>query len=59
MAQPFPEADDVHDAAADGARAINARLGRLGLQLLPCAFEALRHTIAGALSLAEVEGVEG
>lgn len=59
MAQPFCEADDVWDAAADSARAINTRLNRLGLQLCHCAFDALRHTIAGALSLAEVEGVEG
>lgn len=59
MAQPFCEADDVWDAAADSTRAINARLNRLGLQLEPSGFEALRHTIAGILSLAEVEGVEG
>lgn len=59
MAQPFSEADDLWDAAADGARAINARLSGRGLQLCPCAFDALRDTIAGALSLAEVEGVEG
>lgn len=59
MAQPFSEADDLWDAAADGVLAIDARLSRLGLCLCPCAFDALRHTIAGALSLAEVEGVEG
>lgn len=59
MADLFCHADDVWDAAADGARAINARLTRRGLQLDSASFEALRDTIAGALSLAEVEGVEG
>lgn len=59
MADLFCQADNVWDAATDGARAINARLSRRGLQLDSASFDALRHTLAGALSLAEVEGVEG
>lgn len=59
MADLFCHCDDVWDAAADGARAINARLTRRGLQLDSASFEALRHTIADALGQAEVERVEG
>ncbi|MFM7269705.1 MAG: hypothetical protein ACKOZT_14180 [Cyanobium sp.] len=30
-----PDADDLHDAAADAARVLNDRLSRRGLQLDP------------------------
>jgi hypothetical protein len=56
MALPFHDCDDIHDAAADAVRALNARLARRGLEL--AATDALREVIAGALQLAEVEGVE-
>lgn len=51
-AEAPPEAA-LWDAAAYGAQAINARL-----QLDPASCEAVRHAIAGALGLAEMEGVE-
>ena len=55
MADLFASCDDIHDAAADGIRAINQRLSRRGLQLEPLACEALREVLRGALQLAEVE----
>jgi hypothetical protein len=59
MAEPFHDCDDIHDAAADAVRAINARLGRRGLQLVPEAWQPLRELIAAALPLVLVEDVEG
>jgi inhibitor of KinA sporulation pathway (predicted exonuclease) len=51
----FRDCDDVYDAASDAIRAINARLGRRGLQLEGASFEALRDALTAALRLAEVE----
>jgi hypothetical protein len=55
MSDHFGDCDDIHDAASDGARAINSRLTRRGLQLEPGSFEALREVLAAALRLATVE----
>jgi inhibitor of KinA sporulation pathway (predicted exonuclease) len=55
MPELFRDCDDVYDAASDGMRAINARLGRRGLQLEGASFEALRDALTAALQLAEVE----
>lgn len=54
----FPAADDVHDAAADAVRCIDARLSRRGLQLGPSDWEALRDAVVEALGDAEVVAVE-
>jgi predicted nuclease with RNAse H fold len=59
MVEPFHDCDDIHDAASDVVRALNARLSRRGLQLVPEHWEPLRELIAAALSLVRVEGVEG
>ena len=59
MATPFYEADDIHDAATDAVRALNHRLERRGLQLIPEHFGPLRDLLAAALPLIKVEGVEG
>jgi hypothetical protein len=59
MAGLFHDCDDIHDAAADAVRAINARLSRRGLQLVPEHWEPLRQMMTGALALVSVEGVEG
>lgn len=58
MACLFPEADDIHDAARGAVDAINARLGRRGLQLEPSDWEALRDAVVAALADAEVVEVE-
>jgi hypothetical protein len=59
MPEPFRDCDDIHDAATDAVRAVNARLGRRGLQLVPEHWEPLRELVAAALPLVLVEGVEG
>lgn len=55
----FGDCDDIHDAASDGARAINSRLTRRGLQLEPASFDAVREMLAAALRLATVQSVCG
>lgn len=52
---PFRECDDVYDAAAGAVRAINARLARRGLQLVPDDAEAIRDALVGGLQDSEVE----
>jgi hypothetical protein len=59
MAEPFHDCDDIHDAAADAVRAVNARLRHRGLQLVPEHWQPLQDLIAAALPLVLVEGVEG
>ena len=59
MAEPFHDCDDIHDAASDAVRALNTRLSRRGLQLVPEAWQPLREVIAAVLPLVEVEGMEG
>ena len=58
MLHPFCECDDIYDAAADAVRAINARLARRALQLVPEDAEALREALVGGLQVSEVGEAE-
>lgn len=55
MPHSFCECDDIYDAAADAVRAINARLARSALQLVPEDAEALREALVGGLQDSEVD----
>ena len=57
MACSFYEADDIHDAAGDASDAINARLGRRGLQLEPSDWQTVRDAVLEALGDAAVVNV--
>ena len=59
MSSPFYECDDLHDAAKAAVRALDDRLNRRGLQLVPEAWEPLQQVLTGALALVEVEAMDG